>query len=205
MSVADELLALGTATLVDAGAYAMEARVKALKRGARVAGPAYTVMCAPGDSLALHVAMIAAPAGSVVVADVGGALDHGYWGAVLTVAGGQRDLAGVVVDGGVRDVAELVAEGFPVFCTGVALRGTTREAGGVIGGPIVTAGVSVDLGDWVVGDDDGVVVVHAGDAENVLTDGRVVAERKREIRQRLGEGATTLELLGLDPTTVSRG
>ncbi len=62
----------------------MHPRVKPAWAGARVAGPAYPVRCSPGDNLGIHVAVTRAPAGSVLVADMGGERDFGYWGEVLT-------------------------------------------------------------------------------------------------------------------------
>jgi hypothetical protein len=68
-----------------------------------VAGPAFTVQGAGGDNLALHHAVLAAPAGHVLVVDAGGA-PFGHWGEDLTVTAQQRDIAGLVIDGAVRDV-----------------------------------------------------------------------------------------------------
>ena len=81
-----ELLALGSATLGESGGRAMRARIKAAWPGAQVAAPAFTVRCTPGDNLAVHVAVAEAPAGRVLVVDVGIEHELGYWGEVLTTA-----------------------------------------------------------------------------------------------------------------------
>src|SRR5207253_2974817 len=75
-------LELGAATLGESGARRMHPRVKAAWPGARLAAPAAPVRCSPGDNLAIHVAVATAPAGSVIVADMGGARELGYWGEV---------------------------------------------------------------------------------------------------------------------------
>src|SRR5205085_104771 len=75
--------------------------------GAKVAGPAFTAACAPGDNLAIHVAVTAAPHGSVLVADASAVPHLGYWGEVLTTGAQARGLAGLVIDGCVRDVDAL--------------------------------------------------------------------------------------------------
>ena len=121
-----------------------------------MAAPAYPVGCAPGDNLAVHVAVTKAPRGSVLVVDVGQVADRGYWGEVLTTAAEAAGLAGLVLDGGVRDVGALEAHGFPVFSSTVALTGATKDKPGTVGMPVRVGGVLVSAGDWVVADVDGV-------------------------------------------------
>ncbi len=117
---------LGAATLGESGARPMPARIRPVWPGAALAAPAYPVTCTPGDNLAVHVAVTRAPAGSVLVVDVGDVPDRGYWGEVLTTAAQARGLAGLVIDGGVRDVAALERLAFPVFSRTVALPGATK-------------------------------------------------------------------------------
>ncbi len=153
------LRGLGAATLGESGARGMPPRIRPAWPGAAVVAPAYPVRCTPGDNLAIHVAVTRAPAGSVLVVDVGSVSDRGYWGEVLTTGAQARGLAGLVIDGGVRDVGALEALGFPVFSATIALPGATKLARGAVGAPTTVAGVPVSAGDWVVGDVDGVVVV----------------------------------------------
>jgi 4-hydroxy-4-methyl-2-oxoglutarate aldolase len=172
---------------------------------AGLAAPAFTVQCPPGDNLAIHVAVVAAPAGSALVVQVDGMPERGYWGEVLATAAEARGLAGLVIDAGVRDVDALAAHGFPVFSSCIALRGTVKEAGGVVGGPVRVGDVAVDAGDWVVGDADGVAVVPAAALDDVVARGRTRAVKESGLFTRLREGATTIDLLDLDPTRVTRG
>jgi 4-hydroxy-4-methyl-2-oxoglutarate aldolase len=176
---------------------AVDPAVRAAWPGARIAAPAYTVQGAGGDNLALHHAVAAAPAGHVLVADLGGA-PSGHWGEVLAVAARHRGLAGLVIDGGVRDVEEMRALGFPVFSRGSSVRGTRKLFAGALGVPIHVGGVRVATGDLVVGDADGVVVVprHRVDAVLERADERIAQEQ--HILAALGSGATTLELYGLE-------
>ena len=101
----EALLALGAATLGESGGMPMRPRMHAVWPGARLAAPAFPVRCSPGDNLAVHVAVATAPAGRVLVVDVGNAEERGYWGEVLTTGAEARHLAGLVIDGGVRDNA----------------------------------------------------------------------------------------------------
>jgi 4-hydroxy-4-methyl-2-oxoglutarate aldolase len=203
-ATAADLLALGAATLGECGGMPMQPRVRAAWPGARLAAPALTVRCAPGDNLALHAAVVDAPAGWALVAQVAGARARGYWGEVLTVAAQARGLAGVVVDAGVRDVAALARRGFPVFSACVALAGTSKAGPGEVGGTVSVGDVDVEPGDWVVGDDDGVVVVPAAMLADVTAAARRRAERERALFDALGSGRTTVELLGLDLSRVRR-
>src|SRR5689334_140799 len=85
-----QLLQLGTATLGESGARRMRSRVRPVWSGAEVAGPAVPVRCTPGDNLAIHVGVTVAPAGSVLVVDVGEERELGFWGEVLTTAAQAR-------------------------------------------------------------------------------------------------------------------
>jgi len=203
VTIADDLSGLGAATLGESGADAMSPRVRAAWPGARLAAPAFTVHCPAGDNLAIHVGVVTAPAGSALVVQVDGTPDRGYWGEVLTTAAEARGLAGIVIDGGVRDVDALRHHGFPVFSSCIALRGAVKETGGAVGGPVGVGDVAVRTGDWVVGDADGVVVVPSGTLDDVLAAGRARAEKEDGMFARLRDGATTIDLLGLDTARVT--
>jgi len=203
-SVADELLALGTATLGESGAAVLHPRLKAVWPGARLAAPAFTVQCPAGDNLAVHVAVAEAPPGAALVVDGTAEPARGYWGEVLTTAAEARGLTGLVLDGGVRDVDALAAHRFPVFSALVALRGAAKEAGGTVGGPVTVGDVEVRTGDWVVADTDGVVVIAAADLDAVLSAARTRAEKEQGLFTALRAGQTTIELLGLEKNNVRR-
>jgi 4-hydroxy-4-methyl-2-oxoglutarate aldolase len=201
--IADALGLLGSATLGESGGLATDRRLKPAWAGAVVAAPAYPVGCTPGDNLAVHVAVTTAPRGSVLVVDVGRVPDRGYWGEVLTTAAEAAGLAGLVIDGGVRDVAALEAHGFPVFSATIALTGATKDKRGTVGAPVKVGGITVALGDWVVGDVDGVTVVPAAALADVRTAGEARAAKEAGFFAALREGRTTVQLLDLDPSLIS--
>jgi 4-hydroxy-4-methyl-2-oxoglutarate aldolase len=202
--LASAFAAFGAATLGESGGRPMRARVRAAWAGARLAAPAFPVECAPGDNLAVHVAVTCAPAGSALVVSVGGDPERGYWGEVLTTAAQAAGLAGLVIDGGVRDVDALRDLGFPVFATTVALPGATKRRPGRAGGTATVGGVDVREGDWVVGDADGVTVVPGDALTAVLDAARARADKEQQMFTALRDGGTTLELLGLDASLVAR-
>src|SRR5580692_4522164 len=144
--IAATLQRLGSATLGEAGGRATDRRLKPAWSGARLAAPAYTVGCTPGDNLAVHVGVTTAPAGSVLVVDVGDVPDRGYWGEVLTTAAEAAGLVGLVIDGGGRDVAALKAHGFPVFSSTISLPGASKGLPGTVGAAVRVGGVPVSRG-----------------------------------------------------------
>jgi len=203
--LADQLIALGAATLGETGGRPMASRIRAVWPRARVAAPAFTVRCTPGDNLAVHVAVARAPAGSALAVEVGIERERGYWGEVLTTAARARGIAGLVIDGCVRDATALEEHGFPVFSTGIALPGATKELPGAAGGSAEVGDVRVQTGDWLVGDADGVTVVAATELDDILAAGTARAERERAMFAALRDGKTTVELLGLDSTPIDEG
>jgi len=199
------LTELGAATLGETGGLGMPPRIRPVWTGAAVAAPAYPVRCTPGDNLAIHVAVTQAPAGSVLVVDVGNVPDRGYWGEVLTTGALARGLAGLVIDGGVRDVAALEKLGFPVFSATIALPGATKLSRGSVGTTATVAGVPVAMGDWVVADVDGVVVVPGAALEEAVAAGQRRTDTETGFFAALRQGSTTVELLGLDTSLIEVG
>jgi 4-hydroxy-4-methyl-2-oxoglutarate aldolase len=182
----------------------MAPRLRPVWRGARVSAPAFPVNCSTADNLAIHVAVAEAPAGSVLVVNVGHEPARGYWGEVLTTAAQSRGLVGLVIDGGVRDVDALEAHEFPVFSTMIALRGATKQEPGWVGAPSMVGDVEVSAGDWIVGDADGVTVVPQAHVDDVLAAGRRRAEKEEHYFAELRSGRTTLQLLSLDDAPIER-
>ncbi len=200
---ASVLQQLGSATLGESGGLATDRRLKPAWAGAVVAAPAYPVGCTPGDNLAVHVAVTTAPRGSVLVVDVGLVPDRGYWGEVLTTAAEAAGIVGLVIDGGVRDVAALEAHGFPVFSSTVALVGATKNQRGTVSAPVKVGDVPVRLGDWIVGDVDGVTVIPGEHLSAVIDAGRAREAKEAGFFTALRAGQTTVELLGLDASLIS--
>lgn len=179
------------------GRGALPARIRPLDRAMRVCGPALPVFCPAGDNLMLHAAVAEAEPGAVLVVDHEAAAEDGPFGDVLAAACRARGIAGLVIDGCVRDAAALRAEGFPVFCIGVCLRGTTKTRRGTVGAPIRLGGVIVHRGDAVLGDEDGVVVVPAAEVAQAAAAACAREASEAALREALAGGAPTLDLLGL--------
>ncbi|MEU6348713.1 RraA family protein [Streptomyces sp. NPDC047072] len=150
----------------------------------RIAGPAFTVRCAPGDNLMLHAAIHRAQADSVIVVESGD-LDYALAGGNVCAVAQRRGIAGFVVDGVIRDLAEVRESGFPVFGRGVVPIPGTKKAVAPLGGRVRCGGVRVEAGDVVVADEEGVVAVPAARREDVLADAR--AKLAKEAAETLDE------------------
>ncbi|MFJ1596210.1 RraA family protein [Streptomyces sp. NPDC088261] len=143
----------------------------------RVAGPAFTVRCPPGDNLMLHAAIYRAEPGSVVVVQAGD-VDYAVAGGNVCAIAQRRGIAGFVVDGVVRDLAEVREMGFPVFARGVIPVPGAKAAIGSLDQPVRCGGVDVRPGDVVVADEEGIVVVPHARQERVLLDARAALAKE---------------------------
>lgn len=199
MTPAACLAELGTATVgeVVATARIIDLPIRPLAPEMIVAGPALTVRCQPGDNLALHLAMAASQPGDVLVVDYGGSTESGPFGEIMALACQVRGIAGMVIDGSVRDSRSIVATGFPVFCRGLNIRGTTKQHRGEIGGTIRLGSITIERGDMVIADNDAIVVLSPDEATVAVSAGRVRAEKEAQMMARLRGGETTLQILGL--------
>jgi 4-hydroxy-4-methyl-2-oxoglutarate aldolase len=162
----------------------MGPEIRMLSGDGRLAGPAVTVMCPPGDNLMIHVAVAQAQPGTVLVAQCHNP-GYGVWGEVLTTAAMARGIAGLVLDGSVRDLGAIRRLGFLVFARGTALPGTAKRSSGMIG-------------DIIVADESGIVIVQPETAQSVLAKAEERCRKEAAIMDELRGGRTTIELLGLD-------
>jgi 4-hydroxy-4-methyl-2-oxoglutarate aldolase len=201
-ALSGELLKLGSATLGESGGQGLNTRIHAMWAGARFAGPAFAVRCPVGDNPAVHAGAARAPRGSVLAVTVAGDVSRGYWGEVLATAAQSAGIVALVIDGTVRDLDRLAAMQFPVFARGHSLPGAAKSGPGEIGGTVSLGDVTVRTGDWLVGDADGVVAIGPGALDEVLAAGRAREAKELAMFERLKAGATTVELLGLDISSI---
>ena len=179
--------------------------IKPIAKGMRVCGPAFTVQCAPGDNIMLHKALERAQPGDVIVASTGGALEYGYFGDLMATSAIVRKLNGLCIEGCIRDSADIIEAGFPIFSTGLSIRGTGKGQIGVINYPTVFGGQTVFAGDLIIGDDDGLVVVRRADCEEVLkkTEKRVNDEIVKA--EALATGVSSVEYNKFGPLFEAAG
>lgn len=185
---------------------ALASAIKPLARGHRLAGPAFTVSSPATDNLMTHLALSLAEPGDVLVVDAKAMTETGSWGDLMTFAAKTRGLAGLVIDGSVRDTDQILELGFPVFCRGISIKGTTKaHADGSVNLPVSCGDVVVAPGDIVVGDSDGVVAIPADEAAALLDKVKTREAWEEDLRRKLGAGVTTIDALGLAPALRAGG
>ncbi len=206
-ALAARCAALYTAALADVldrrglGAQTLPPELVPLRPGARLAGPAYPVKgrLAPGSdydtSLRKVLAMLGAvPAGHVSVYETGDR-ENAHLGELSVSALKARGVAGAVIDGGCRDVEMIAREEFPVFARFTTPQDSTGRwellAHGEIS--ISLGGVEVHRGDWVVADADGIVVIPAAIAADVVAEAEQKAATESEIRVAVRAGEAPLQ------------
>ena len=162
----------------------LDGRIAAVSPSMRMAGPAFTIEVRPGDNLMIHAAISMAQPGDILVVDGKGDRTCALMGSIMINACKKLGLGGVVLDAAVRDVEELRELGFPVYAVGTNPNGPTKFVPGRINWPVSCGGISVNPGDLIVGDADGVVVVEREKAGTLLD---AAAKKVAEERARIAD------------------
>lgn len=159
-----------------------------LRRGYKMVGKALTVQTMDGDWAKPVEAIEIAREGEVIVIDAGGG-HNAIWGELASWSCKIKKIAGVVIDGAVRDVDDIIELDFPVFTRHTAPNAGEPKGYGEIGSEIICGGQVVRKGDWIVGDDSGVVVIPKERAVEIANRALDVKEKENRIREEIKRGS----------------
>ena len=160
-----------------------------IKHGARLVGRALTVQTCNGDWAKPVEAIDRAKPGDVIVIDVGGA-PMAVWGELAANSAQMMGVRGVVIDGAIRDIDDIQDLDFPAFArTAVPCAGEAKGYGG-IGMEITVGGQRVRTGDWIIGDESGLIVVPKEEAVEVANRALDVHEHETRTRAEIRRGST---------------
>ncbi|TFG08102.1 MAG: bifunctional hexulose-6-phosphate synthase/ribonuclease regulator, partial [Promethearchaeota archaeon] len=162
----------------------------------KFAGPAYTVRAYNGDWSKPVEAIEEASKGDVIVIDACEGKDA-VWGELASWSCKSKGIAGVVIDGAVRDIDDIRKIKFPLFARYFTPTAGEPRGLGETNTSIICAGQKINPGDWIVGDDSGVVVIPKEIALEMANRAIDVMEKENRIREEIKRGSTLSEVLYL--------
>jgi 3-hexulose-6-phosphate synthase / 6-phospho-3-hexuloisomerase len=165
--------------------------------GLRMVGPALTVRTYPGDWAKPVEAIDLIEEGDVIVIDAGG-IGPALWGELATHSAIQKKSAGVVIDGAIRDTVEIRSLRFPAFSRLIMPTAGEPKGFGEINVPVEVGGKRIFPGDWLVGDDDGVVVIPRDKVVEVANRAMDVLEKENRMRGEIEAGSTLSQVAYLE-------
>ncbi len=203
--VATALSKVSTCNIADAmhKAGVMKNIVPRISHGTRMIGRALTVQTSKGDWAKPVEAIDRAQEGDVLVIDVGGS-DIAVFGELAAWSCRSKGVEGVVIDGAVRDVDSLYEMRFPAFSRHIAPNAGEPKGYGGIGHEIICGEQLVRTGDWIVGDESGVVVIPQERAVEIANRAVDVAEREDRIREEIKRGGTLSKVQELEKWEQTR-
>jgi 3-hexulose-6-phosphate synthase/6-phospho-3-hexuloisomerase len=163
----------------------------------KMAGKAVTVQTFAGDWAKPVEAIDLAAPGDVIVINNDAGVHVAPWGELATRSCLVKGIAGVVIDGAVRDVDDIRRLKYPVFARAVVPNAGEPKGFGEINTEIGCCGQAVRPGDWIVGDENGVVVVPRERAYEVARRAREVQKGEERIREEISRGGTLSSIMEL--------
>jgi 3-hexulose-6-phosphate synthase/6-phospho-3-hexuloisomerase len=174
---------------------ALDHDVRCLSANPRMAGPAFTVRIHTADFLMVAKGLSDSRKGDVLVIDGQGELNTAIWGELTTLAALRKGLAGVVINGAVRDIANIRRSRLPVFARAVVPNAGGAEYLGEVNVAVQCGGQVIHPGDWLTGDDDGVVVIPTERLATAVATAKQIIEAEKILEQEIRKGADLGQLL----------
>lgn len=197
MDVMERLRRLDTASITDAmdrmGMFGALYRIRPVLPGKKICGTAFTVHYIPCGEVKGTVGdfLDDVKPGQVVVIDNNGREDCTVWGDIMAFTAKQMGVEGTVIDGVCRDVPAVKKVKYPLFTKGIYMvTGKDRVEVDAVNIPVNISGVRVNPGDYILGDDSGVVCIPAGRVEEVLQIAEGIEETEQKIIAEVRSGST---------------
>ena len=163
----------------------------------KMVGRAITVQTVAGDWAKPVEAIDVARKNEVIVINNDGALHIAPWGELATLSCVKKGISGVVIDGAVRDVDDIRTMKFPLFAKAVVPNAGEPKGFGEINAEIQCGAQYVRPGDWIIGDESGVVVIPAERAYEIARRALEVRKNEERIREEIRRGSTLAEVAEL--------
>jgi 4-hydroxy-4-methyl-2-oxoglutarate aldolase len=144
--------------------------VRSQLAGVKVVGRARTLRVVNADAFAVNHALVSLQPGEVLVIEMQGDHRHACVGTVTSCAATAKGARAIVIDGVVTDIVELREAGLPIFARGTSLLTTKlrKDPASAQNVAIQCGGVTVKPGDWVLGDDNGLLITSTEALEAVI-------------------------------------
>lgn len=164
----------------------------------RLFGRAVTALCVPPDFGAVVHAIDVVKTGDVLVIASGGHTAHAMIGRVLGAHLASKGAAGIVCDGAMSDVGHLASiENFSVYTRAITPLGPTSATQGTVNVPVQVGGLTVEPGDWIIGDDDGLASLNPRALETLISAAEAVVQKEAGWIQALSAGQPIHKIFGL--------
>ncbi|WP_087003693.1 dimethylmenaquinone methyltransferase [Gulosibacter sp. 10] len=193
-----ELARLGSATVYEAQGRRglIDADLIPLAPGARIAGPARTVLCAQDDNRGVHELCARIRPGEVAVLAMPEPRPVALIGDLLVTQLERAGAIAILTDSSVRDVADLRGMGIPIWTRWVRARGAGKETRGRVDAEVRIGGAAIRSGDAVILDDDGGTVVESERIPEAARLGRAREEKEARLRERWRGGELSYDAYG---------
>ena len=193
----DKLASIPTATLAfgqeDEGV--IDSKIRPMWPNMKMVGVAFTVSTDPGDNKAIHQAVDIAPENSVLLVANGGDNSTAIVGDIIIRNCIRRGFRGFVTDGSMRDLKDCRELGLPIFASGISIKGPTKTfTKGILGESVQLGGINISTGDYIVGDDDGLVCIKKNLVKKVLDKALDKESLEEEIIDRINKGENTIDI-----------